>query len=159
MRCSRGATRLTGGCQCGAVRYRADRANRPARTSAIAGCARRRAALRSWLSPACAKSTSSAPAARRDLSQFGHRRARFLRPLRHAADLPRRQAATASRVTIGSLDSPATFAPAEQFGVESRCLVRRHLQPSRFATEQLAGVNRGSWQPPSIPHQHPDHET
>ena len=42
---------LTGGCQCGAVRYRLERRRRPAPASAIAACARRPAARRSWPSP------------------------------------------------------------------------------------------------------------
>ena len=45
--------RLTGGCQCGAVRYALARTARPAAASAIAACARRRSARSSRRSSAC----------------------------------------------------------------------------------------------------------
>ena len=82
--------RLTGGCQCGAVRYRLTGASHrrqhlplsdvpEGRRRSVHGFRRRR-------SPRALRFD-----ARRaeDLSQFGDRRARLLRPLRHAADLSR----------------------------------------------------------------------
>ena len=81
--------RITGGCQCGAVRYRASGRSPTTPTSAIAACARRRSASSSPRWSAAPKEAVELDARRaRGVPELRACRARLLPRLRHAALLP-----------------------------------------------------------------------
>ena len=112
-------SRLTGGCQCGAVRYRLDaeptganichcRMCQKASGGAVHGLRRRPARELVWTRGAPKVFASSAVAERGFCPECGT-------PLTYRI-LGRDRIS----VTIGSLDHPAAVAPAMQYGVESR---------------------------------------
>ena len=145
-------TRLTGGCQCGAVRYVLTA--RPAAAS-ICHC---RMCQKAGGAPFMAFTggvrqerfvfTRGAPAIYRS-SEIAERGFCALcgTPLTY-----RLIGRDRISVTIGSLDRPAEVAPTEQLGVEFRAaLVRSPRRASRVADRELVECDqcRGGWQPPA----------
>ena len=147
---------LTGGCQCGAIRYRLDGGAVSTPTSAIAACARRRAADPSWCSRSVKRDAfevtrgeisryrSSEIAERGFCPQCGT-------PLTYEGS-----SAKHVSVTIGSLDDPNAVGIKEQLGVEAEVnWLKAALQAPASRTDDWLAKKQlttaGS-------HQHPDHE-
>ena len=146
---------LTGGCQCGAIRFALSAAP-DGSASAIAGCARRRPALRSpplpisntrdftWTKgkPAAFKSSSIAE---RDFCAACGTPLSFRR-----IDGPRIE------IMTGAFDRPDRVIPTRQYGTESRLgwVVGISNLPSQttmqnYGPEKMATI---------VSHQHPDHD-
>jgi hypothetical protein len=146
-------TGLTGGCQCGAVRYRLaetpGRANvchcrmcQKAGAAPFMAFASVSAAALTWTRGAPKIFASSAIAERGFCAECGT-------PLVYRS-LNRDEIA----VTIASLDDPAAIAPTVQFNVETK-LAWLDLLPA------LRAVDMGKWIDPAkvASRQHPDHDT
>ena len=133
--------------------------SRPARTSAIAACARRPSARSSRRSPACRWTSSSSRAA-----SFRSSKAPIRRSAASATNAARRSPFTtsarrASTIALGSLDEPAKVEPKNQYGIEARMpwFGKLAALPGDKTTEEdnpeftakIAASN----------HQHPDHDT
>jgi hypothetical protein len=146
-------TGLTGGCQCGAVRYRL--AEAPIRANAChcrmcqkAGAAPFMAfatvslAALTWTRGAPKTFASSAIAARGFCADCGT-------PLTY-----RSLGGDEIAITIASLDDPAAIAPTVQFGLETKIawLDDLHAMPA---------LDMGKWIDPAkvASRQHPDHDT
>jgi len=151
-------TRITGGCQCGAVRYALH--EQPTGPH-ICHCRMCQKAFGSFFAPLVGVPLTAFELTRGELAIFKSSdptERGFCRncgtPLTmHDVDSPR------ITVSIGSLDEPERIAPAKQFGIESRMpwfdrLVRL---PGEKTTEEdtpdLAAKIAAS------NHQHPDHDT
>lgn len=144
---------LTGGCQCGAVRYRLDRAPSRANICHCRMCQKAGAApfmafadvavaALIWTRGAPKTFASSAIAERGFCADCGT-------PLTYRP-LARDEIA----VTIASLDDPAAIAPTVQFGRESKI-------PWLDGVLALRAVDLGKWIDPAKVgnRQHPDHDT
>jgi hypothetical protein len=153
--------RLSGGCQCGAVRYAADVT---LETAHLCHCRMCQKAAGNYFMP-----LANAP-----LSTFEWTRgkpAHF-----HSSDLVRRgfceqcgtpltfetiEGVSHLNVTLGSLDDPEEVIPIEQSGVESRLSWFGKLV-SIYETESLQSETDGGARLAAIfatNHQHPDHDT
>ncbi len=147
---------LTGGCQCGAVRYRLEAAPRGSSICHCRMCQKAGGApfmAFTGVSPADFVITRGAIAtfASSDIAERGFCSACGT-PLTYA-----RKGADHVSVTIGSLDSPRDVAPASQLGVESRL-------PWFAGLVALPEVTVRAWLAANKiervgDRQHPDHET
>lgn len=149
---------VTGGCQCGAVRYRAVP---KAETSHICHCRMCQkaagnffAALVSvdrdqidWTRGAPAEFASSADVTRGFCRDCGTPLTYSYRTSKHLC------------VTTGSLDQPAAFAPQMQFGIEARLpwIASLPALPDEGTTEETMAAQVGSISASN--RQHPDHDT
>jgi len=150
--------RITGGCQCGAVRYAL---NEAPSDPTICHCRMCQKAFGSFFAPFAAVPTSAFTLTRGTLSVFkssdeaerGFRRECGTPLTFHHVERQRLW------ISIGSLDQPEKFPPQSQYGVESRLSWFASLPtlPGDRSTEQripkLAGRIAAS------NHQHPDHHT
>ena len=146
---------LTGGCQCGAVRYALY--VEPQHAS-ICHCRMCQKAVGNYFAAYAGvqkpRLRLDARQARR-LSQLGGDRARLLPRLWYAADLPPARQGTVS-VSVGSLDHPEHVHPDHQYGVEGRLPDFERLSSlPRTATQDWAGDRLAKL----ASRQHPDHET
>jgi hypothetical protein len=150
--------RLTGGCQCGAVRYAL---HEPPGDPHICHCRMCQKAFGSFFAPLTGVSLDAFELTRGELAIYkssDQTDRGFCRdcgtPLTfHYVDSPR------IAVSIGSLDEPERIAPAHQYGVEGRLSYFAALAglPGETTTEhdapdlaaRIAASN----------HQHPDHDT
>jgi hypothetical protein len=150
--------RLTGGCQCGAVRYAL---HEPPSDPHICHCRMCQKAFGSFFAPLASVSLEKFELTRGELSVFkssGQTERGFCRncgtPLTiHDVDSPRIE------VSIGSLDEPEKVEPKKQIGIEARLSWFGKLPslPGDKTTEdddpdlaaKIAASN----------HQHPDHDT
>ncbi len=99
----------TGGCQCGAVRYRV---TEPLGSAGICHCRMCQRAAGNVFAPLVTARGRRVAGHALDLGELGHRRARVLRALRHAAVLPRlRRPEDEIELMIGTLDDPASRRP------------------------------------------------
>jgi hypothetical protein len=150
--------RLTGGCQCGAVRYAL---HEPPTGAHICHCRMCQKAFGSFFAPLAGVPVAKFEVTRGALSVFmssDKTERGFCRncgtPLTfHYVDSPR------IAVSIGSLDEPAKVPPEQQFGIEGRMPWFATLPglPGETTTEEddadlAAGIAATS-------HQHPDHDT
>ena len=149
---------VSGGCQCGAVRYRA--VPQP-KTSHICHCRMCQkaagnvfAALVSvsrdaieWTRGARAEFASSADVTRGFCRDCGTPLTYSYRTSKHLC------------VTTGSLDNPAAFPPQMQFGIEARlaCIADLATLPEEGTTEETMADQVGSISASN--RQHPDHDT
>jgi hypothetical protein len=146
---------LTGGCQCGAVRYRLDAAPMDSNVChcrmcqkaggapfmAFAGIANDKFVITHGRIAAFASS---------DIAERGFCAACGT-PLTY-----RGLTSAHTSITIGSLDDPNAVRPASQLGAESRVhwLAEALALPAATTDEWLASVNHGA----VVNHQHPDRE-
>lgn len=149
---------ISGGCQCGAVRYRA---TPQAETSHVCHCRMCQKAAGNlfaaligvsrdaieWTRGAPAEYASSADGTRGFCRDCGTPLTYSFRTSKHLC------------VTTGSLDNPAAFPPKIQFGIEARlpCVAALPTLPEEGTTEetmaaQVAGISASN-------RQHPDHDT
>lgn len=149
---------ITGGCQCGAVRYRAVPR---AETSHICHCRMCQKAVGNffaalvsvnrdqirWTRGAPAEFASSADGARGFCRDCGTPLTYSYRTSKHIC------------ITTGSLDQPAAFAPKVQFGIEARmpwfaglCALPDEGTTEETMAAQVGGISASN-------RQHPDHDT
>src|ERR1700681_3903816 len=148
--------RITGGCQCGAVRYAL---NEAPSDPTICHCRMCQKAFGSFFAPLTGVPIAAFAVTRGTLSVFkssDQAERGFCRdcgtPLTFRyIDRPR------VSVSIGSLDEPAKFRPQKQYGVESRLSWFATLAalPGDHTTEQDEPELAGRIAAPN--HQHPDH--
>ncbi|MFO1183719.1 MAG: GFA family protein [Bauldia sp.] len=152
------AVRITGGCQCGAVRY-ALREN-PSHPH-ICHCRMCQKAFGSFFAPLAGVPQTAFELTRGELGLFRSSEATERGFCRDCGTPLTFHYVTSPRIAIalGSLDNPAAFAPAQQFGIEARMPWFATLPglPGDKTTEQdnpdlaarIAATN----------HQHPDRDT
>ena len=152
------AMRITGGCQCGAVRYAL---HEPPRGPHICHCRMCQKAFGNFFAPLLTVSLAGFELTRGELAVFmssdvterGFCRACGTPLTMHDVG------DTEICVSIGSLDEPAKVVPAHQYGIESRLPYFAVLATLPGATtteddipEKAAAIARSN-------HQHPDHDT
>ena len=152
------AFRMTGGCQCGAVRYAL---HAPPTDPHICHCRMCQKAFGSFFAPLTGLPLDKFELARGELSIFkssDQTERGFCNkcgtPLTfHYVDSPR------IAIAIGSLDEPAKIVPATQYGIEARLpyFAALAVLPGEKTTEEdtpdkAASIARSN-------HQHPDHDT
>jgi len=148
--------RLTGGCQCGAVRYLITgppervhlchcRMCQKAVGGPFAALARVRRGDFAWTRGTPAAFASSSLSHRDFCAACGT-------PLTFRYD----DADTIS-VTLGSLDRPQDVAPVRHYGIEGRigCLDRIGRLPAETTPDSMSAERAGKF----VNHQHPDHDT
>ncbi|CAN5299952.1 GFA family protein [soil metagenome] len=150
--------RMTGGCQCGAVRYAL---HEPPSGPHICHCRMCQKAFGSFFAPLAGVPLDKFELTRGTLATFMSSDqtergfcAKCGTPLTfHSVDKQR------IAFSIGSLDEPEKVRPLHQYGVESRMpwFNELHLQPGEQTTEQdapdlAAAIAKSK-------HQHPDHDT
>jgi hypothetical protein len=154
-------TVLSGGCQCGAVRYRADVQEN---TAHLCHCRMCQKAAGNYFMPLANAPLATFELTRGALSHF------------NSSDLVRRgfcsncgtpltfetiEGVKHLNVTLGSLDDPERIFPVEQSGVESRVAWFDKL-PKLFETQTMESEGDGGAKLAAIfasNHQHPDHDT
>jgi hypothetical protein len=149
------AKAITGGCQCGAVRYRLDEA--PTNPS-ICHCRMCQKAGGGAFIPLAGLPTQAFVVTRGTVATFVSSEiadrgfcANCGTPLTYGIKNSGRVA-----ITLGSLDEPAQFAPAKQYGIESRLpwLEGALSAPTIRSEEWLAKLNHKD----AGSHQHPDRD-
>jgi hypothetical protein len=149
---------VSGGCQCGAVRYRA---TPQPETSHICHCRMCQKAAGNvfaalvgvardaiiWTRGAPTEFASSADVTRGFCRDCGTPLTYSYRTSKHLC------------VTTGSLDNPAAFPPQKQFGIEARldCIAGLPALPDEGTTEATMAAQVGSIKASN--RQHPDHDT
>ena len=148
---------LTGGCQCGAVRYAL--AEQPG-VRPLCHCRMCQKAVGGPVRRALAKCKRAKlcldPRRAGQLPKLLHCRAAFLHGMRHAADVPAAWTATRSRSRTGSLDPPAAAAANEELRRSRAACPGIDLTAAGTAARRADG--RGKWQRRrrSSAAQHPD---
>jgi hypothetical protein len=152
------AYRLTGGCQCGAVRYAL---HEPPTNPHICHCRMCQKAFGSFFAPLFKVPVASFEITRGELAIFKSSdptERGFCRNCGTPLTIHDVDGATVC-VSIGSLDEPAKVAPANQYGIEGRLpyFAALAVLPGDQTTEQetpdlAASIARSN-------HQHPDHDT
>ena len=153
--------RLSGGCQCGAVRYSADV---EPKTAHLCHCRMCQKAAGNYFMPLANAPLATFELTRGTLSHF------------HSSDLVRRgfcatcgtpltfetiEGVEHLNITLGSLDDPELVVPVVQSGIESRIPWFEKL-PKIFSSESVGGETDGGARLAAIfatNHQHPDHDT
>ena len=156
----RDTLKVTGGCQCGAVRYRADIS--PA-TAHICHCRMCQKAAGNYFMALANAPLSAFEVTRGRIAHFASS-ASVRRGFCSRCGTPLTFESVGARhinVTLGSLDEPAAVAPVEQSGIESRVPWFAGLADIREETSG-AGEKDGGARIANVlasNRQHPDHET
>ncbi len=144
----------TGGCQCGAVRFRVEGKLGDASVCHCA-CARRRAAISTCRSFPYAARSSYGPAASASASGPRMWLARLLRRLRNTADL---RGAGRHGARDRCIRRPEGIAPTIQWGVEGKLPYVDHV--SKLPGEEtMTDPEAVSFLADLVSYQHPDHDT
>lgn len=149
---------FSGGCQCGAVRYRFT--TRPSGAH-ICHCRMCQKAFGAFYAPLVGGPRDAFEVVRGQISIF-HSSDQAERGFCRDCGTPLTFAYGGSRsisVSIGSLDNPEAFPPVDQHGVESRLSWVNDLGhlPDRPSTEEEDAASAAFIR--STNHQHPDHDT
>jgi hypothetical protein len=156
----RDALKVTGGCQCGAVRYRADVA--PA-TAHICHCRMCQKAAGNYFMALASAPLSTFKVTRGMIAHFGSSES-VRRGFCSRCGTPLTFESIGARhinVTLGSLDEPAAIVPMEQSGIESRVPWFARLADIREEASGASELDGGARIAKVLAsnRQHPDHET
>jgi len=149
---------LTGGCQCGAVRYRLNEA--PSNPH-ICHCRMCQKAFGSYFAPLAGVMLTSFQVTRGTLTKFrsSENCDRGFCPNCGTPLSFQYVDSTWISIALGSLDDPEAVVPVDQHGVEGRVSFFHHLSvlPDRPTTEEEDA--EGAARIRASNHQHPDHDT
>ncbi|KKX34415.1 GFA family protein [Rhizobium sp. LC145] len=149
------ATVRTGGCQCGAIRFRL--AGEP-KSSSICHCRMCQKAFGAYYAPLVDVGEAELSWTRGKLKHFRSSN-HVLRGFCGDCGTPMTyEAADGIAISAGSFDDPAALPPVVQFGVEGKLGFVDHLHelPERHTMEDIAAA---PFLADIISYQHPDHDT
>lgn len=151
-------TGASGGCQCGAVRYRAEPV---ARTSHLCHCRMCQKAVGNFAAALISVPRDALIWTRGEPAWFASSD-QVQRGFCRACGTPLAYSYHSSKhlcVTTGSLDDPASWPPQQQFGIEARLpwFAALAAVPDEGTTEATMADHVGAIRASN--HQHPDHDT
>ncbi len=151
-------TRITGGCQCGAVRYAL---NAPLGRASICHCRMCQKAFGAFYGPLVGVPLSAFELTRGELSTFKSSDVVERGFCRNCGAPLSFRSVDGDRidVSIGSLDDPSIAKPAIQWGLESRIAWVGELDDLPGEATEADGETERHDRIKATNHQHPDHDT